>query len=98
MSAVPAPIAQRAAELRDQLAQAQIEYYVLDRPTLSDHDYDQLFRELQAIEAEHVTLRTPDSPTHRIGAPLQSAFQPHKHLVRMMSLDNAFDDNELRGF
>lgn len=98
MSAAPAPIAKRAAELRAELAQAQIEYYVLDRPTLSDHGYDQLFRELQAIEAEHVTLRTPDSPTHRIGAPLQSAFQPHKHLGRMMSLDNAFDDDELRAF
>ena len=98
MSVVPASIAARAAELRDLLAQAQIEYYVLDRPTLSDHAYDHLFRELQAIEAEHVTVRTTDSPTHRVGAPLQSSFQPHRHLVRMMSLDNAFDDAELREF
>lgn len=88
----------RAAELREQLSQAQIEYYVLDQPTLSDHAYDQLFRELQALEAEHVTLRTPDSPTQRVGAPLQSSFQSHRHLVRMMSLDNAFDDAELQAF
>ncbi len=98
MTDVPSSVAERAAYLRDTLAQAQIEYHVLDRPTLSDLEYDQLFRELQALEAAHVTLRTPDSPTHRIGAPLQSSFQAHRHLVRMMSLDNAFDDDELRAF
>jgi DNA ligase (NAD+) len=89
---------QRAAELREQLSHAQIEYYVLDQPTLSDHAYDQLFRELQALEVEYVTLRTPDSPTQRVGAPLQSSFQSHRHLVRMMSLDNAFDEGELQAF
>ncbi len=95
---VPSNFARRAAELRDQLAQAQVDYYVLDRPTLSDHKYDQLFRELQEIEAEYVTLRTADSPTQRIGAPLQSSFASHRHMVRMMSLDNAFDDAELQAF
>ncbi len=95
---VPSNIASRAAELRNQLAQAQVEYYVLDRPSLSDHEYDQLFRELQEIEATYVTLRTADSPTHRIGAPLQASFASHRHMVRMMSLDNAFDDGELQAF
>ncbi len=98
MTNVPIPLAERAAALRRMLAQAQHEYYVLDRPALSDLEYDQLFRELQDLESAYVTLRTPDSPTHRIGAPVQSAFLPHTHLTRMMSLDNAFDDAELRAF
>ncbi|WP_309669289.1 NAD-dependent DNA ligase LigA [Gemmatimonas sp.] len=98
MSVVPSPTVQRAAELRDLLARAQHEYYVLDRPVLSDADYDRLFRELQAIEQSHPLLRTEDSPTLRVGAPVQSAFQTHRHLVRMLSLDNAFDDAELLAF
>lgn len=98
MSAVPTAAATRAAELRDLLGRAQHEYYVLDRPTLSDTEYDRLFRELQALEVTHPTLRTPDSPTLRVGAPVQSAFASHRHLVRMMSLDNAMNDDELRAF
>ena len=89
---------QRAAALRALLSRAQHEYYVLDRPTMSDVDYDTLFRELQAIEREHPTLQTADSPTLRVGAPVQSAFQSRRHLVRMLSLDNAFDDAELLAF
>jgi len=98
MSVVPSPTVQRAAELRELLARAQHEYYVLDRPALSDAEYDRLFRELQAIEGEHPTLCTDDSPTLRVGAPVQSAFQSHRHVVRMLSLDNAFDDAELLAF
>ena len=78
MSAVPPTAAKRAAELREQLGRAQYEYYVLDRPSLSDTAYDQLFRELQQLEVTHPTLRTPDSPTLRVGAPVQSA-----HLTAM---------------
>lgn len=88
----------RAAELRETLARAQYEYYVLDRPGLSDQEYDRLFRELQTIEEQYPTLRTEDSPTQRVGAPVQSAFQPHRHLVRMLSLDNAFDQAELQAW
>ncbi|WP_373063948.1 NAD-dependent DNA ligase LigA [Gemmatimonas sp.] len=98
MSIVPSPTAQRAAELRELLTRAQHEYYVLDRPALSDAEYDRLFRGLQAIEQEYPTLRTEDSPTLRVGAPVQSAFQSHRHLVRMLSLDNAFDHAELLAF
>ena len=98
MSAVPSAAAKRAAELRELLGRAQHEYYVLDRPSLSDTEYDRLFRELQQLEVTYATLRTPDSPTLRVGAPVQSAFSSHRHLVRMMSLDNAFDDDELRAF
>ena len=98
MNAVSNATARRAAELRETLARAQHEYYVLDRPTLPDLEYDRLFRELQGIETEHPSLRTADSPTQRVGAPVQSAFQPHRHMVRMLSLDNAFEDAELRAF
>ena len=64
--------AERAATLREQLERASHEYHVLDRPTISDAEYDKLFRELQAIEREHPDLRIPDSPTLRVGAaPLQ---------------------------
>ncbi len=98
MSAVPLPTSQRAATLRDTLARAQYEYYVLDAPALSDEEYDRLFRELQAIEEAYPTLRSEDSPTQRVGAPVQSAFRSHRHLVRMLSLDNAFDQGELVAF
>jgi len=98
MTAVPPSIAQRAEALRLQLSRAQYEYYVLDAPVLSDAEYDVLFRELQDLEHQYPTLRTEDSPTLRIGAPVQTSLATHRHLVRMMSLDNAFDDDELRDF
>lgn len=98
MTAVPPSIAQRAETLRLQLSRAQYEYYVLDAPVLSDAEYDVLFRELQDLEHQYPTLRTEDSPTLRIGAPVQTSLATHRHLVRMMSLDNAFDDDELRDF
>ncbi len=95
MSAPPAQVAARAASLRDHLERARHEYFVLDRPSLSDREYDTLFRELQAIEAEHPELRTPDSPTLRVGAEPQSQFRKHTHLVPMISLGNAFTEGEL---
>jgi DNA ligase (NAD+) len=87
--------AARAAELRERLERASHEYYVLDRPTLSDAEYDRLFRELQAIEREHPELLAPDSPTRRVGAEPASALAKHTHLVPMLSLGNAFDEAEL---
>lgn len=94
----PAATLARAAELRTLLTRASHEYYVLDRPSLSDAEYDRLFRELQAIEAEFPALRTPDSPTLRVGAAPQSAFPKHAHRVPMLSLDNAFDEAELEAW
>src|SRR6478609_9249221 len=85
----------RAAELRSLLHQASYEYYVLDRPALSDAEYDRLFRELQTIEKEHPALRTADSPTQRVGAEPASALAKHTHLVPMISLGNAFTEAEL---
>src|SRR5688500_19503386 len=72
-------LAKRAAELRSQLEKASHEYHVLDRPSLSDAEYDKLFRELQALEKEHPELRTPDSPTLRVGATPLSAFPKYTH-------------------
>ena len=85
----------RAAELRSLLHQASYEYYVLDRPVLSDAEYDRLFRELQEIEKQHPELRTADSPTRRVGAEPASALAKHTHLVPMISLGNAFNEAEV---
>ena len=85
----------RAAELRALLHQASYDYYVLDRPTIADVEYDKLFRELQAIEAAHPALRSPDSPTMRVGAEPASALAKHTHLVPMISLGNAFNELEV---
>jgi DNA ligase (NAD+) len=88
-------MAARAAELRRQLERANHQYYVLDAPEISDAEYDLLFRELSVLEAAHPELRTPDSPTQRVGAPVQSQLTKHSHLSAMLSLGNAFSDEEL---
>jgi DNA ligase (NAD+) len=85
----------RAAALREELERASYQYYVLDQPEISDAEYDRKFRELLELEREHPELRTPDSPTQRIGAPPQGVLAKHTHLVSMLSLGNAFDDDEL---
>ena len=87
--------AARAATLRQILERAARAYYVDDRPEMSDAEYDRLFQELEALEAEHPELRTPDSPTQRVGSQPSAAFKKHRHLVPMLSLDNAFDSAEL---
>jgi len=88
--------AARAAELRRILERANHAYYLLDKPEISDAEYDRLFRELQALEEKHPDLRTPDSPTLRVGGEPAAAFRKHRHLVPMLSLANAFTDAELR--
>jgi len=95
LTAVDPALAARAATLREQIERATYEYYVLDRPTLSDAAYDKLFRELQALETQHPSLKTADSPTLRVGIEPQSALAKHQHLVPMLSLANAFDAQEL---
>jgi DNA ligase (NAD+) len=89
-------LAARAADLRQRIEQASYDYYVLDRPVISDKEYDLLFRELQELERANPELRTADSPTVRVGAPPQSSLPKHTHLVSMLSLGNAFNDDELR--
>src|SRR5919204_1707683 len=89
-------LAARADELRRQLERANYQYYVLDQPEISDLEYDRMYRELVELEQQYPELRTPDSPTQRVGAPPQSQLAKHQHLVRMLSLGNAFNDDELR--
>jgi DNA ligase (NAD+) len=91
-----ADLAARAAELRQVLEQANVEYYIHDAPRLSDAEYDKLLRELKEIEQQHPELQTPDSPTMRVGAEPSSQFQKVEHLAPMLSLDNAFNDQELQ--
>lgn len=98
MTSVDPEIRDRAAELREILTRANYEYYVLDRPTLSDPDYDRLFQELRRIEEAHPELRTPDSPTQRIGATPASRLEKTEHLAPMLSLDNAFSLDELEAW
>ena len=88
--------ARRATELRDALDRASYEYYVLDQPRLTDAEYDRLFHELKQIEDRFPELTTPDSPTQRIGAEPSTQFGKVEHLAPMLSLGNAFDEDELR--
>ena len=91
----PLTVERRAEELRALLQLASRDYYVHDLPTLSDAEYDRAFRELQAIEREHPALRTADSPTMRVGAEPASALAKHTHLVPMISLGNAMNEEEV---
>ncbi|MDO8562415.1 MAG: NAD-dependent DNA ligase LigA, partial [Candidatus Limnocylindria bacterium] len=92
------PPATRAGALRARLDQASYEYHVLDQPTISDPEYDRLLRELGELEAAHPELVTPESPTPRIGAAPAARFAPVTHDAPMLSLANAFDEQELRAF
>lgn len=98
MSRVPAGAAERASELRRLIGRANRAYYELDAPEISDAEYDRLFRELQALEAEHPALCTPDSPTQRVGGAPAAALRKHPHRRPMLSLANAFSDDELRAW
>ncbi|MFN7016579.1 MAG: NAD-dependent DNA ligase LigA, partial [Fimbriimonadales bacterium] len=88
----------RIAELRRLVEYHNYRYYVLDQPEISDEEYDALFRELQQLEAQFPEFITPDSPTQRVGAPPLSAFPEHAHRETMLSLDNAFSEEELLAF
>jgi len=94
-SEVPDEVRRRAAELTEQIDAHQFSYYVKDAPTVSDGAYDTLLRELQQIEDEHPELRSPQSPTQRVGGTYSTEFTPVDHVERMLSLDNAFSPEEL---
>ena len=89
---------QRVRELREAIEQHNRQYYVLDSPSIADADYDALFRELQAIEAVHPEWLTPDSPTQRVGAAPLAEFKSVVHRTPMLSLGNAFSDEEVVAF
>lgn len=93
-----APPAARILELRAELDQHNYRYYVLDEPSIPDAEYDRLFRELQSLEAAHPELVTADSPTQRVGGAALSAFGEVRHEVPMLSLGNAFEEDDLRAF
>ncbi len=85
----------RARELRALLTEYQRAYYVTGRPLVSDLEYDRLFDELSRLEAEHPELRTPDSPTQRVGSDLSSDFPEVEHTIPVLSLDKAYSDEEI---
>jgi DNA ligase (NAD+) len=89
---------QRAAELRRELAEHNRRYYVLDDPSIDDDEYDALLDELRVVEADHPELRTPDSPTRRVGAPPLDRFEQVEHAEAMLSLANARNEEELRAW
>jgi len=89
-------LSDRAKELREQLNEASIAYYVDDAPVIDDATYDALFDELKRIEEQHPELLTPDSPTQRVGAPLSDKFQKVRHLQPMGSLEKVTTDEALQ--
>jgi DNA ligase (NAD+) len=90
--------AQRIAELREQINYHNYRYYVLDDPEIPDAEYDRMLRELEQLERDHPELVTPDSPTQRVGGAPLDEFAKVRHRVPMLSLSNAFSDDEVREF
>src|ERR1700676_1155673 len=91
-------VAARVLELKETLERYNYRYHALDDPEVPDAEYDRLMLELRALEAEHPQLLTPDSPTQRVGATPVAAFGAVKHRLAMLTLDNAFSDEEVRDF
>ena len=98
VAGVPRKAAERAAKLRAAIEEHNYRYYVEDAPTVSDAEYDALFRELEAIEREYPQLASPDSPTQRVGGAPVAAFEPVTHRVPMLSIGNAFIPEEVEAF
>jgi len=96
--AVSAATRNKVESLRKQIRHHDYRYHVLDDPEIPDSDYDRLVRELKSLEADHPELVTPDSPTQRVGATPIAAFGTVRHKLPMLSLDNAFSEEELRDF
>jgi hypothetical protein len=88
----------RIQDLRSQIAEHDTRYYVLDRPVVSDAEYDGLMRELRALEQRFPDLVTPSSPTQRVGGKGSELFAPVEHPSPMLSLDNVFSTDELRAW
>jgi DNA ligase (NAD+) len=94
-AAAPSEARERHQELSELVEDHRWRYYVLDRPTVSDAEFDTLMRELETLEEHFPDLRTPDSPTQKVGGAVSTDFTPVEHRERMMSLDNAFTEDEL---
>ncbi len=98
MAEVPQEIQEQARRLRDQVAHHNRRYHELDDPEISDFEYDQLVRELRALEAQFPALAMEESPANRVGGGISALFTPVRHAVPMMSLDNAFSAAELEAW
>ncbi|MDT3396940.1 NAD-dependent DNA ligase LigA [Streptomyces sp. B1866] len=94
-STVPAEARERHAALAEQVEEHRFRYYVKDAPVISDAEFDRLLRDLEALEEEHPGLRTPDSPTQKVAGAYETGFAAVQHRERMLSLDNAFAEEEL---
>ncbi|MFI6556700.1 NAD-dependent DNA ligase LigA [Streptomyces griseus] len=94
-SSVPAGVRETHALLAEQIEEHRFRYYVKDQPVVSDAEFDRLMRSLEALEEEYPQLRTPDSPTQKVAGPYVTEFTSVEHRERMLSLDNAFDADEL---
>src|SRR5487761_1000253 len=88
----------RVAKLTEEIRLHEHRYYVLDRPSISDAEFDRLMNELKQLEAEHPELITPKSPTQRVGGAARKGFETRRHSPPMLSLDNAFSFEELDRF
>jgi DNA ligase (NAD+) len=91
-------VKKKAEKLREEIEYHNTRYYVLDQPEISDAQYDRLMRELEKLEEQYPELRTPNSPTQRVGAPPLEAFEIVTHTIPMLSLANAFDESETKEF
>jgi len=91
-------VRKRIEALRAEIENHNYRYYVLDEPSVPDAEYDRLLRELESLEAEHPGLRTPDSPTQRVGGQPLAGFEEVRHRTPMLSLANAFSDEEVEAF
>ncbi|GAA2945050.1 NAD-dependent DNA ligase LigA [Streptomyces argenteolus] len=95
LTGAPAEARERHALLAEQIEEHRFRYYVKDQPVVSDAEFDRLMRALEAVEDAYPQLRTPDSPTQKVAGPYTTEFTSVEHRERMLSLDNAFDDEEL---
>ena len=98
MQDTPQLVREQYERLKDELNQHNHAYYVLDNPTIPDSEYDRLMRRLQEIETEFPALQSDDSPSQRVGGEALSAFTQVEHAVPMLSLDNAFSNEEMNDF
>ncbi|MFE3664143.1 NAD-dependent DNA ligase LigA [Streptomyces sp. NPDC059164] len=94
-SSVPADVREEHALVAERIEEHRFRYYVKDQPVVSDAEFDRLMRSLEVLEEQHPALRTPGSPTQKVAGPYVTEFTSVEHRERMLSLDNAFDDEEL---
>src|SRR6185436_19504834 len=97
-SVMPTDPEQRLKELRDAIRHHEERYYIHNDPQISDEEFDRLLHELEALEADHPDLVTTDSPTQRVAGRPVEGFETVEHILPMLSLDNSYDEDELRAF